>query len=65
MEAMENGMIDILIMWENLEVQRLTLRDNDGNTCVENVPRNKVSGQKYKNDSGQSRTDDAQLPQHL
>ncbi len=52
MEAMENGMIDVLIMWENLEVQRLTLRDNDGNTCVENVPRNKVSGQKHKNASG-------------
>ena len=27
MEALDNGMIDTLIMWENLEVQRLTLKD--------------------------------------
>ena len=48
MEALDNGMIDTLIMWENLEVQRLTLKDNEENITTENVLKEKItSTQKY------------------
>ena len=30
-EAMENGMIDIMILWENLDYNRLTLKDSNDN----------------------------------
>ena len=50
MEAIENGMVDILIIWENIDFVRLTLQDNKGETKVETVPANKVSGQKFKPD---------------
>jgi len=50
MDAIENGMVDILIIWENIDFVRLTLQDNKGETKVETVPGNKVSGQKFKPD---------------
>ena len=51
MEAIENGMVDVLIIWENIDFVRLTLQDNKGETRVETVPANKVSGQKFKPDN--------------
>lgn len=50
MEAIENGMVDILIIWENIDFVRLTLKDNKGETKIETVHANKVSGQKFKPD---------------
>ena len=48
---MENGCIDILIIWENLEFYRLTLKDNAENVIVEIVPKIKApSGSKWKNE---------------
>jgi len=50
-EAMENGSIDVLIIWENLEYHRLTLKDNQENVITEIVPKNKLSGNsKWKNE---------------
>ena len=37
MEAIENGMVDILINLENIDFVRLTLRYNKGETRVETV----------------------------
>jgi glyoxylase-like metal-dependent hydrolase (beta-lactamase superfamily II) len=48
MEAIENGMVDILIIWENIDFVRLTMKDNKGETRVETVSIKKVSGQKFK-----------------
>jgi peptide chain release factor subunit 1 len=51
LEAMENGSVEILIIWENLEYHRLTLRDNQENIVTEIVPKNKTSNSsKWKND---------------
>jgi peptide chain release factor subunit 1 len=51
MEAMEGGSIDILMIWENLEYNRLTLRDNNENVIVEIMPKNKTPmGSKYKHE---------------
>jgi len=50
-QAMEDGMIDILIIWENIDFLRLTLRDNKEEVHTETVQANKVTGQKYKNES--------------
>jgi peptide chain release factor subunit 1 len=51
LEAMENGCIDILIIWENLEFHRLTLKDNAENVITEIVPKHKATnGLKWKND---------------
>jgi peptide chain release factor subunit 1 len=51
MESMENGSIDILIIWENMEYHRLTLKDNQENVVTEIVPKEKApSGSKWKND---------------
>ncbi len=51
MESMENGCIDILIIWENLEYHRLTLKDNSENVTTEIIPKSKApSGSKYKNE---------------
>lgn len=51
LESMENGCIDILIIWENLEFYRLTLKDNAENVIVEIVPKIKApSGSKWKNE---------------
>ena len=52
-EAIENGMVDVLIIWENIDFVRLTLKDNKGETKVETVPANKVTGQKYKPDNSE------------
>ena len=51
MESIENGMVDILIIWENIDFVRLTLKDNKGETRVETVSSKKVSGQKFKPDN--------------
>jgi peptide chain release factor subunit 1 len=48
MESIENGMVDILIIWENIDFVRLTMKDNKGETRVETVSIKKVSGQKFK-----------------
>jgi len=51
LESMENGCIDILIIWENLEFHRLTLKDNADNVIVEIVPKIKApTGSKWKNE---------------
>ena len=51
LDSMENGCIDILIIWENLEFYRLTLKDNAENVIVEIVPKIKApSGSKWKNE---------------
>ena len=52
MEAMENGTIDMLILWENLDYNRLTLKDSDGNVTTETVHKDKISGNKWKNEKG-------------
>ena len=49
-EAIENGSVDVLIIWENIEYNRLTLRDGDGNVTTENVHKDKVSGNEWKNE---------------
>jgi len=50
MEAIENGVVDILIIWENIDFIRLTLKDNKNQINVETVSSRKVIGQKYKPD---------------
>ena len=50
MEAIENGVVDILIIWENIDYIRLTLKDNKSQIKVETVSSRKVIGQKYKPD---------------
>ena len=50
MEAIENGVVDILIIWENIDFIRLTLKDNKNQIRVETVSSRKVVGQKYKPD---------------
>jgi peptide chain release factor subunit 1 len=50
MEAIENGVVDILIIWENIDFIRLTLKDNKNQIRVETVSSRKVIGQKYKPD---------------
>ena len=51
-ESMENGSIDILIIWENLEYHRLTLKDNNEKVITEIVPKEKVSNSsKWKNET--------------
>ncbi len=51
MESMESGSIDILMIWENLEYNRLTLRDNNEKITIEIVPKDKVSNSsKWKNE---------------
>ena len=44
-------MVDILIIWENIDFVRLTLQDNSGEIIVEYVPANKVNGVKFKPDN--------------
>ena len=45
-------MIDILIIWENINFVKLTLENNRGDKIVEYVPANKVNGVKFTpNDS--------------
>ena len=51
LESMENGCIDVLIIWENLEFHRLTLKDNADNVITEIVHKSKVTNSsKWKND---------------
>jgi len=51
LESMENGCIDVLIIWENLEYHRLTLKDNSDNVITEIVHKSKVTNSsKWKND---------------
>jgi len=51
LEAMENGSIDILIIYENLEYHRLTLKDNSDNVTIDLVHKSKVTNSlKWKND---------------
>jgi peptide chain release factor subunit 1 len=51
LEAMDNGSVDILIIWENLEYHRLVLRDNAENVITEIIPKAKVTNtSKWKND---------------
>ena len=47
-EALENGMVDLLIIWENIDFVRLTLKDNKDEIRVETVSGKKVLGQKFK-----------------
>ena len=49
-EALENGMIDLLIIWENIDFVRLTLKDNKDDIRIETVSDKKVLGQKFKPD---------------
>ena len=49
-EALENGIVDLLIIWDNNDFVRLTLKDNKEDIRVETVSAKKVSGQKYKPD---------------
>ena len=51
MEAFENGIVDVLIIWENIDFVRLTLRDNRDEIIIENVPGNKVNRVKIKPDN--------------
>jgi len=52
LESMENGSIEILIIWENLEYNRLELRDNQENIVIEILPKNKSHNiSKYKNET--------------
>ena len=51
MKAIENGIVDVLIIWEKIDFVRLTLKDNKDKTIVEIVPTNKVTGQKFKPDN--------------
>ena len=48
MEALENGMVDLLIIWENIDFVRLTLKDNKDEIRIETVSGKKVIGQKFK-----------------
>ena len=51
LEAMDNGSIDILIIWENLEYHRMVLRDNAENVITEIIPKARVTNtSKWKND---------------
>ena len=47
-EALENGMVDLLIIWENIDFVRLTLKDNKDEIRIETVSGKKVTGQKFK-----------------
>ena len=49
-EAMENGLVDLLIIWENIDYVRLTLKDNKGEIRNEIVNAKKVTGQKFQLD---------------
>ena len=48
MEAVENGIVDLLIFWENIDFVRLTLKDNKDEIRYEIVSSKKISGQKFK-----------------
>ena len=48
MEALENGIVDLLIIWENIDFVRLTLKDNKDEIRIETVSGKKVQGQKFK-----------------
>jgi peptide chain release factor subunit 1 len=49
MEAIENGMVDMLIIWENIDFVRLTLKDNNGEIIYETISDNsKATGLKFK-----------------
>ena len=49
MEAVENGMVDVLIIWENIDFLRLALKNNNGDIIYETISDNsKVSGPKFK-----------------
>ena len=50
MEAMDNGMIDVLIIWENINFVKLTLENSRGENLVEYVSANKINGNKYQSD---------------
>jgi peptide chain release factor subunit 1 len=51
LESMDNGSIEILIIWENLEYNRLTLRDNNENVKIEVLPKAKSHNiSKYKDE---------------
>ena len=52
MEAMDNGMIDVLIIWENINFVKLTLENSRGENLVEYVSANKINGNKYQSDDG-------------
>ena len=47
-EALENGMVDLLIIWENIDFVRLTLKDNKDEIRIETVSGKKITGQKFK-----------------
>ena len=53
MEAIENGMVDVLIIWENIDFVRLTMKNNNGETRVETISSKKVTGQKFKPDDSE------------
>ena len=49
MEAFENGMVDVLIIWENIDFIRLTLKDNNGEIIYEIIADNsKAIGLKFR-----------------
>ena len=50
LEAMEDGLIDNLIIWEDIDYERLTLKDNKDEIHIETVPSGKVGGQKWKDE---------------
>jgi len=49
LESMDNGSIDILIIWESLEYHRLTLKDNNEVISTEIIPKSKsTNSSKWK-----------------
>jgi len=51
-EAMDNGSIETLIIWENLEYQKLTLKDNNDVITNETIPKSKsTNSSKWKNET--------------
>ena len=51
LEAMDNGSIDVLIIYENLDFYRLTLQDNMENVVIEMVPKSKAgNSSKWRNE---------------
>ncbi|MCQ2820185.1 MAG: peptide chain release factor aRF-1 [archaeon] len=50
MEAMEGGMVDVLLLWENLDYNRLTLKDSSDNISYETVHIDKIDGNKWKDE---------------
>lgn len=49
-ESMESGMVDLLLLWENLDYNRITMKDSEGNIRTEVLPSDKIVGAKWVDD---------------